>query len=44
VAKMLTDKYTGIKNCGNGYEAWTNSLIFKAGNYRADMKKEVLLK
>ena len=39
VAKMLTDKYPEIKDCGKGYEAWTNSLIFKAGNYQAGMRK-----
>jgi len=39
VAMALVEKYPGVKDTGKGYEAWTNSLMFKMGNYRSDMRK-----
>ena len=39
VANAFVEKYPGVKDTGKGYESWTNSLMFKMGNYRGDMRK-----
>lgn len=42
VAKAFIDHYPNMKDTGTGgkcYDSWTNSLVFKMGNYRAEMRK-----
>jgi hypothetical protein len=40
VAKKFVAQYEGVRDGGQGYEGWLNSLIFKMGNYRSMMRKQ----